>query len=74
MELTPIILPQELAAEYVGLGLTTMEREVRKGRFPKPRKLSTGRIGWLRTDLDLWANALPISDLSPGPPTDLTVR
>ncbi len=65
--MTPAVMPREVAAEYAGLRLSTMEREVRQGRFPKPRKVTGGRVGWLRREIDDWAEALPVSDLPPGP-------
>ena len=65
--MTPAVMPRETAAEYAGLRVSTMEREVRNGRFPKPRKVTAGRVGWLRAEIDTWAAALPVSDLLPGP-------
>lgn len=63
--MTPVVLPREQAAEYAGISVSTMCRHVRLGRFPKPRKVSTGRIGWLRREIDEWAEKLPVSDLLP---------
>lgn len=65
--MTPAVMPRETAAAYAGLGVSTMEGLVRTGRFPPPRKISPKRVGWLRTDLDAWADKLPVSDLLPGP-------
>lgn len=65
--MTPAVMPREIAAEYAGLRVSTMEREVQQGRFPKPRKVTRGRVGWLRTEIDAWAETLPVSDLLPGP-------
>lgn len=65
--MTPAVMPRDTAATYAGLSVSTMQNEVRKGRFPKPRKISPGRVGWRRADIDAWAEALPVSDLPPGP-------
>jgi len=29
--------------------------------FPKRRQLTEGRVGWLRQDLEAWANSRPIA-------------
>lgn len=58
------------AAEYVGLSLSTFERRMRKDpNAPKPRLLSDNCTGYLRTDLEVWADSLPASTLLPPPNT-----
>jgi predicted DNA-binding transcriptional regulator AlpA len=47
-----------LAAAYVGMSITTFRNEVAKGRGPKPIRLTTKRIAWLRDDLDGWLDRL----------------
>ncbi|MDN4039908.1 AlpA family phage regulatory protein [Massilia sp. YIM B02443] len=42
-----------------------MKRLVREGNFPKPRQLSGRRVVWLVREIQDWAEARPISDLSP---------
>jgi prophage regulatory protein len=65
--MVPAVLVREAAAVYAGLSVSTMENQVRKGQFPAPRQLSERRVGWLRADIDTWADALPVSSLPPGP-------
>lgn len=62
-----VVLPRGAAAAAAGLSISTMEAEVRAGRFPKPRRTSTRRVGWLVTDIQIWAQGLPLSELPPGP-------
>lgn len=58
------------AAAYVGLSLSTFERRMRQDpKAPKPRQLSDNRTGYLRADLEAWANGLPASTLLPPPNT-----
>lgn len=61
------VLPRARAAEHVGLSVSTMEKLVRLGKFPKPRQLSANRSGYLRREIDEWAEALPVSTIPPGP-------
>jgi prophage regulatory protein len=56
---------REELPEVTGLSLSTIEEEIRQDRFPKPRKLSAKRVGWLDTDLRAWADQRPPSDLPP---------
>lgn len=65
--MTPVLLPRRDAAQYAGMSPSTLEKLVRLGQFPAPRKLSPGRVGWLRREVDEWAEKLPVSDLPPGP-------
>jgi predicted DNA-binding transcriptional regulator AlpA len=53
----PRALKEEWAAAYVGLSLTTF-RQVVAPAVPAIR-LSTGRIGWRREQLDAWIEARP---------------
>lgn len=46
---------------------STIEEEIRKGRFPKPRQLSRRRVGWLMNEIDAWLDGCPVSDLPPPP-------
>lgn len=59
--------PRDEAASYVGVSVPTFERCVRKKTMPPPRKVSDGRVVWLRSELDEALAKLPVSDLPPGP-------
>jgi len=65
----PIFYDKQSAAEAVSLSVSTLEKLVRLGRFPRPRKVSDARVAWLRSDLVEWAQHLPESDLPPPPNT-----
>lgn len=69
MSASPIIVEKAQAAEIVNLSVSTLDKLQRNGGFPKPRKLSAGRVGYLISDLHKWAEALPVSDLLPPPNT-----
>ena len=43
--------------EQTSLSRSTIYREVSKGRFPRPRKLSPGRVGWLCSEVEGWMAA-----------------
>ncbi len=40
-----------------GLSLTTIWRLEQAGSFPKRRKLSAGRVGWLHEEVIQWINS-----------------
>jgi prophage regulatory protein len=61
----PLFYDREQAAAVVGLSVALIEAEVRAGRFPAPRQLSARRVGWLRREIEEWAEARPVSELLP---------
>ncbi len=63
----PAVLSRDQAAHYSGISVSTLEKQVRNDAYPKPRQLSKGRVGWLRREIDEHLEALPVSDLPPGP-------
>lgn len=50
----PRCMPIGMAAVYVGLSSTTVEKLRREGDFPKAIALTPGRNGYLKEDLDAW--------------------
>jgi prophage regulatory protein len=56
-----LIRVKDLAAE-IGLSRTTIWREVRAGRLPKPVALSRRCVGWRSEDVDAWKSARPVPD------------
>ncbi|HBP47788.1 AlpA family transcriptional regulator [Pseudomonas sp.] len=40
--------------EITSLSRTTLWREVKRGRFPKPVVISAGRVGWRESALATW--------------------
>lgn len=63
----PIAVRREAAAAMMGISVSLFEAQVRKGKYPKARQLSDGCSGWLVSELQACAHALPISELPPGP-------
>lgn len=51
------------------LSETTIEEEIRQGRFPRPRQLAGRRVGWLADEVVEWARSRPVSDQLPPPNT-----
>lgn len=62
-----IDLPE--VSNLVTLGVATIQRMVRENQFPRPRKLSSNRVGWLLREVEAWAEERPVSDLPPPPNT-----
>jgi prophage regulatory protein len=61
----PIYLELPAVAQAVALAESTIQREVREGRFPAPRQLSGRRVAWLVREVEEWAESRPVSDLLP---------
>jgi prophage regulatory protein len=66
----PIYLNLEAVAGAVALSEAQIQKLVREGTFPKPRLLSSRRVGWLVREVEEWAEGRPVSDLLPPPNTD----
>lgn len=64
----PITVGREDAAELFGIGVSTFEAHVSRGRLPKPRQLG-GRAVWLLEELRAAAASLPVSEMLPPPPS-----
>jgi len=62
-------LPLERAAEMVSLSISTVQKLVRQGDFPKPRLLSDNRVGYLAIEVASWALQRPTANLLPPPNT-----
>ena len=39
---------------YTALSKSTIYREIASGKFPKQVRLSPGRVGWLRSEVEEW--------------------
>jgi predicted DNA-binding transcriptional regulator AlpA len=70
----PAVLREADAAHYCGLSPTTFRAVV--APQVTARRLSTGRVGWLRADLDAWIAALPPVDAAapPAAPSPATTQ
>lgn len=51
------------------LSESTIDEEIRQGRFPRPRQLAGRRVGYLVEEVIEWARSRPVSDLPPPPNT-----
>lgn len=67
IQAAPIALRRDQASLALGISVSLFESLVRRGRMPKPRLLADKSVGWLYVELQRCAEALPISDLPPGP-------
>jgi len=65
VSLAPHFLDRINAAKHCGLSVSTMEKEIREGNFPKPRQLARRRVGWPLPELDAWCADRPVSELPP---------
>ncbi len=63
--LRPAALDIEQAATYLSLSVGTVENLERDEDFPRRRKLSGRRVGYLLRELDEWLESRPVSDLLP---------
>ena len=41
-------------SNLIGISISTINRQVEKGRFPPKHKLSSQRIGFLKYQIDQW--------------------
>ena len=55
----PIFLDRKDVAKLVNLSPTSLWRMYNRGEFPRPRRLGTGRVGWLLTEVTAWVNSRP---------------
>lgn len=62
----PIFLGRQQAAEVLAISDSTLEKLTRQEPgFPKPRKISANRVGWLYREIEAWAESRPVSDIAP---------
>lgn len=65
IQAAPLLVDRDSAARALGISVSTLEALVRAGKLAPPRKISAGRTGWRWSDLQAFADSLPVSDLSP---------
>lgn len=65
----PLYLELPSVVALVSLAEATIQREIREGKFPRPRQISGRRVGWLVRELEEWAENRPVSELPPPPNT-----
>jgi predicted DNA-binding transcriptional regulator AlpA len=67
IQAAPIALRRDQASQALGISVSLFESLVRQGRMPKPRLLGDKSVGWLYVELQRCVEALPVSNLPPGP-------
>ncbi|MXX35305.1 MAG: AlpA family phage regulatory protein [Gemmatimonadetes bacterium] len=43
--------------DETGLNRSTIYRQMKAGKFPKPDRLTTRRVGWRREDIKAWQDS-----------------
>jgi len=74
VSIEPMYLSRQQVAQFVSLSEPQITKLAARGLFPKPRKLSAQRVGWLVRELREWAESRPVSDLPPPPSTGQSNR
>ena len=69
MNIRPIVVEKEMAAQIVAISISTLESLERSGLFPKRRLLAGRRVGYLVGEIEVWAESRPSSDQPPPPNT-----
>lgn len=52
-----MVLRRKEMLALVGLGYATVWRLEKAGNFPARKKLTPGRVGWLRSEVEAWINS-----------------
>lgn len=66
----PIYADLETVAAMLSVSDSTIQKLTREeSSFPKPRKISGRRVGWLIREIGEWAESRPVSDMLPPPNT-----
>ena len=65
--LEPLILAKPDAAAFISVSESMVDKLVAQKRLKPPRKISSGRAGYLVADLKEFVQGLPVSDLLPPP-------
>jgi prophage regulatory protein len=52
------ILNTKQVSEKTSLSQSHLRRLTARGEFPVPVRVSTARLGWLETDVDMWIETL----------------
>jgi len=55
------ILSIKEVSRRTSLSKATVYKRIRAGEFPRPAKLTAGRVGWRSTDIDAWIGKKTVS-------------
>jgi predicted DNA-binding transcriptional regulator AlpA len=61
-----VIVRKHELPSVVGFSIGTARRLMNQGKFPRPRQLSEGGIGWPVAELEEWARNLPVATTGSG--------
>ena len=65
--IVPLGLRRDEVSSLVGLSNATVHRLVARGEFPPPRKLGERSVCFIRSEVEAWLAARPVSDILPPP-------
>ena len=57
-----LVVQQKDIRQVVGLSYITIAKLEKEGKFPKRRKLSLTRVGWLAEEVREWVRQLPVGE------------
>lgn len=57
------LLPLEVVLTRTGLSESTIRKGIVQGWFPAGRKIGPRCVRWLESDLEQWAQTLPVAEL-----------
>lgn len=60
--MTPLLVSMSQLTKMVGLSRPTIYQMEKDGNFPKRRQMTQGRVAWLYSEVEAWANSLSNSD------------
>ena len=63
--MTNRFLSKQDVMRMTGFSHVTAWRLEKRGRFPKRRQISPGRVGWLESEVLEWMESCPVSDIRP---------
>lgn len=55
------LLTEKIVLSHLNISRATLWRKVRRGEFPPPVEVSTGRKAWKESDISDWINSRPVA-------------
>lgn len=65
VSIEPMYLSREQTAKFVSLSEDVIYKLANLGEFPRSRRLSNRRVGWLVSELREWCLSRPVSEILP---------
>ena len=57
------LLNSKAVQERTGLSRATLWRLENAGTFPKKKRITPGRVGWLESEIDEWIRSRAVGDI-----------